>query len=393
LPKVGNSFLRKTVTITDSDSYGISLLYVEDEPDSRNMLNEILHSRYPELRIVVAHNGEAGMEAFLEHRPEIVITDINMPVANGITLATGIKAISPATEIIALTAHTETQLLLQAIEIGFSHYILKPIDINQIFSVIDKTLLMINSERQIAEQNLLIRELNSELARKAADLERANRELESFNYSVAHDLRSPIISISGFAQRLLNMHPTGTDETNKQYLEIINREADHMNNLIGSLLKFSVHSRKLVEKKWTCLSTMAHEIAATLQMQEQHSVTQFTIGDGINGYCDPELLRIVMDNLLGNAWKYSAASPRAKIEFGTEDREEDLVYFIRDNGIGFDPQQAGRLFIPFHRLECHDQFEGMGIGLATAQRIIDRHGGKIWAEGSPGNGATFFFTL
>ena len=176
----------------DPDGHGISLLYVEDEQDAREMLGEIIGRHYPDVRIFVAENGEAGLDSFKRNRPEIVITDINMPVTDGIRMATEIRSLSPATEIIALTAYTNTQHLLQAIEIGISHYILKPISVEQIFNVLDKSIAAIRSERLIAQQNSLIRDLNKKLVQKAAKLELANRELESFNYTVAHDLRGPL---------------------------------------------------------------------------------------------------------------------------------------------------------------------------------------------------------
>ncbi|GFE58795.1 response regulator [Geobacter sp. AOG1] len=377
----------------DPDGHGISLLYVEDEQDAREMLGEIIGRHYPDVRIFVAENGEAGLDSFKRNRPEIVITDINMPVTDGIRMATEIRSLSPATEIIALTAYTNTQHLLQAIEIGISNYILKPIDMEQIFRVIDKALALIRSERAIVRQNDVIRNLNEELVKKAAELEMANRELESFNYTVAHDLRSPMAAISGYSQVLLDMHASGLDDAGKGYLQVINREILRMNNLTGALLKFSVHSRKQVVKRWTNLSVMANEIKDNLLALEPGRRVDFCIVEGINGYGDPDLLRIVLENLLGNAWKYSVKKKGVRIEFGTINKEEDLVYFVRDNGQGFEQQDAEKLFVPFQRLQHEDEIDGLGIGLSTVYRIIQRHGGRVWAEGEKDKGAVFFFTL
>src|SRR6185369_4242439 len=173
----------------DQEDSGISLLYVEDEPATRALICEIIGLRYPDLRLIVAANGEEGIQTFMVNRPEIVLTDINMPIVNGLRMAEEIKLLKPATEIIALTAHSNPEHLLKAIEIGISHYILKPIDIEQIFRIIDKSLDTIRSERLIAHKNKVIQELNTELAAKATELEAANLDLESFNYTVAHDLR------------------------------------------------------------------------------------------------------------------------------------------------------------------------------------------------------------
>lgn len=381
------------MSITRPEDHTISLLYVEDDQASRHKLSEIIRHRYPDLELLTSENGEEGLDTFRVYQPEIVITDINMPVSNGIRMATEIKSTNPSTEIIALTAYTNAPYLLQAIEIGISHYILKPIDVEQIFKIIDRTLATIRSERVIAQQNNVIRDLNTELAQKAAELELANQELESFNYTVAHDLRSPMVTISGFSQYLLDMNASKLDDVSRRYLQTINREIGRVNNLIGVLLNFSVGSRKNVRKEWTNLSEIACEIRSNLLVQEPRRQVVFSIIEGINGYCDPALLRIVLENLLGNAWKYSAKKNNAHIEFGTINREDNLVYFIRDNGAGFDQQESKKLFAPFQRLQCDDEIDGMGIGLATAHRIIQRHGGTIWAEGERGKGATFFFTL
>ena len=378
---------------TDPDTYEISLLYVEDEPDSRRMLSKIIRHRYPEVRLLVSGNGEEGLELFKQFKPEVVITDINMPVTNGISMATGIKSLSPTTEIIALTAFTTTQHLLQAIEIGISHYILKPINLEHVFKVIDTSLDIVRSARLIDRQNDLIRNLNAELSEKAAELESANKELESFDYTVAHDLRSPMASISGYVQILLDMHASDLDEDGKTCLQIIHREVIRMNNLVGTLLRFSVNSRKQVVKKWTDISALVHEIRDDLQTKDPPRQVKFSIAEGVSGYCDPDLLQIVLENLLGNAWKYTANTDDARIEFGTINREEDLVYFVRDNGVGFDQQDAKHLFTPFQRLQVGNGVEGFGIGLATVHRIIQRHGGKIWAEGQNENGAIFSFTI
>jgi light-regulated signal transduction histidine kinase (bacteriophytochrome) len=189
------------------------------------------------------------------------------------------------------------------------------------------------------------------------------------------------------------MHPSTLDDTGKGYLQTINREINHMNKLVDVLLKFAVHSRKRLAKKWTDISQIAREVRDHLLVNGPRRNVTFSIAEGISGYGDPELLRIVLENLFENACKYSAKKTEARIEFGTINREEDLVYFVRDNGTGFDQQESEMLFAPFQRLQNDENFEGFGIGLATIYRIILRHGGKIWADGEKGTGATFYFTL
>lgn len=381
------------MTVTETPDIPLSLLYVEDDSDTRELISEILSQRYPELRIIVAENGEMGLKSFMQYRPELVITDINMPDTDGISMAAEIKLINPNVEIIALTAYTNTEHMLKAIEIGISHYVLKPIVIEQIFKVIDRAIALIQSEKALARQNEMVRNLNAELVQKSAELAITNQELESFNYTVAHDLRSPMAAIIGYSQVLLNMHASSMDDTAKEYIQVISRETVRMNNIIGALLKFSVQSRKRIEKRWTDLSSMAKEIIHNLMMEEPGRQVDFCIAEGINGYCDPDLMWIVLGNLFGNAWKYSAKKDDVRIEFGVINKEEDIVYFVRDNGVGFDPQEADKLFVPFHRLSGDDDVKGFGIGLATASRIIQRHGGKIWAESEKGEWAAFYFTI
>ncbi|GFO59663.1 hypothetical protein GMST_19880 [Geomonas silvestris] len=373
--------------------FHFSILYVEDESETRENLAEIIGRQFPDVQLYLAQNGAEGMQLFIEHRPDLVLTDINMPVASGLKMATEIKAVSPATEVIALTAYSNTEYLLSAIETGVSHYLLKPVDVRQISAVIGKALASVRSGRLIAQQNEVIRNLNAQLSQKAADLEFANEELETFNYTVAHDLRSPLANISGYAQLLLVTHAGQLDPDGKDHLQVINREVDRMKMLIGALLRFSQQTQKFAQKKPTDLSAMVREIRDILLQQEPQRKVAFSIEGGVRGFCDADLVRIALENLIGNAWKFSAPKGQARIEFGTISNEDDLVYYVRDNGVGFDLQQAERLFVPFHRLHADQEFEGCGIGLATAAKIIQRHGGRIWAEAKEGEGATFFFTL
>lgn len=377
---------RLNVTEIDQDNHVLTLLYVEDESDSRVEFVEIMRVRYPDLRLLVSVNGKEGLKLFKLNQPEIVVTDINMPVMNGIAMAAEIMAMNPATEIIALTAYSDKNYLMQAIEIGISGFIMKPTNVEQLFKVIDKVIASICSARQITKKNTEIRRLNTEL-------ELANKELEAFDYTLAHDLRSPMVNISGFARLLLVERFPGLNNKAKGYLHTIVAEITRLSSFIEALLKFSVRSRKPLEKKWTNLSEIAQRISAGLLAQETGRHVTFCIADGIKAYCEPDLLHLALENLVGNAWKYSAKVENARIEFGTISTEEDLVYFVRDNGAGFDQQDSEKLFVPFQRLHCENDFEGVGIGLATVDRIIRRHGGKIWADGEKQKGATFYFTL
>lgn len=377
----------------EPDNHSLSLLYVEDEKEAREMMSEIIRFRYSDVRFFVAENGTKGLSSFKRYRPDIVITDINMPVSSGIEMAAAIKSMDPAVEIIALTAYSDTLYLLQAIEIGISHYVLKPVDVDSFFKVVDKTVAQVRAAREAIRQNNLIRQLNVELADRSKELELANKELETYDYTVAHDLRSPMVIIRDVSRRVLDQHADKLDSIGTECLETIHREAVRVNNLADALLRLSVRTRKYPEKRKTDLSSMAHEISRNLAGQEPQRRVEFCIEEGVHGYCDPDLIRIVMDNLFGNAWKYSSAKDQVRIEFGTKSTQDDFVYFVRDNGSGFDEGEAEKLLAPFHRLLNDGAVEGFGIGLATAYRIIHRHGGRIWAEAEKGKGATFYFTL
>ncbi len=378
---------------TTQESSMISILYVEDDQSVMDIMLSMLGAKYPEVRFLSADNGRRGLEQFRKERPQIVITDISMPKLSGLGMSSEIKELAPATIIIAVTAHSETNNLLQAIEIGINHYVMKPVDYERLCLLIDQSIAIVRKEQLFREQQEQVRMLNTELMTKTRELEALNLELEAFDYTLAHDLRTPMVNISGFSQFLLREHASQLDDKGKESLQIIVLEIERLSRFVAALLKFSVTSRKQIEKKWMNLSEIAHQISTALLAQETGRQVTFCITDGIKAYCEPDLLHLVLENLLGNAWKYTAKVENARIEFGTISTEENLVYYVRDNGAGFDQQNSNMLFAPFQRLHCDSDFEGIGIGLATAYRIILRHGGRIWGEGEKGVGATFYFTL
>lgn len=232
-----------------------------------------------------------------------------------------------------------------------------------------------------------------ELAAKAAALEAANQELEAFSHTVSHDLRSPLTNISGSCQVLTTLCGDQLDDECKKFIGYIHDETRRMNTLITTLLKFSQLNRQELHRQAVDLSNMAAAIITGLRMQEPERQVTCSIADGVSCAADPLLICAVMENLLGNAWKYTGKEEAARIEFGVTAVAGKPAYFVRDNGAGFDMKQAHKLFDAFQRLHSRSEFEGTGIGLTTVQRIIQRHGGQVWAEGEVGKGATFFFTL
>jgi signal transduction histidine kinase len=236
-------------------------------------------------------------------------------------------------------------------------------------------------------------ELEQRVEERTRQLMAANRELETFSYSVSHDLRGPLEIINGFTHILLTEHGSKLDPGALEYVQQINAATQRMAELIDDLLNLSRVSTTSMHREKVDLSGMARSIADQLCRREPSRNVDFAIQNCPPVKGDSRLLRIVMENLLRNAWKYTSHREQARIEVGCEQRVGRTVFFLRDNGAGFDPEQADRLFKPFQRLHATSEFPGTGIGLATVQRIISRHGGELWAEGAVNQGATFYFTV
>jgi signal transduction histidine kinase len=236
-------------------------------------------------------------------------------------------------------------------------------------------------------------ELERRVEERTAQLAAANKELEAFSYSVSHDLRAPLRSIDGFSQAVLEDYSDQLDATGKENLQRVRAAAVRMATLIDDLLKLSRVTRAELRKEPSDLTAMARAIAHTLEEEEPGRRVEFNIGEGLTVDGDSRLLRVVMENLLGNAWKYTSHHDHARIELGQGEKNGRSVFYVRDDGAGFDPRYADRLFGAFQRLHGVKDFPGTGIGLATVQRIIHRHGGEIWAEAEIEKGATFYFSV
>jgi PAS domain S-box-containing protein len=506
----------------DNCLQAISILYVEDEAEAREMVSSMLTRKYPLLHLFTGEHGADGLRQFHDHRPEIVMTDISMPVMDGIKMSARIKELAPDTIIIAVTAFSDTPFLMDAIEIGFNHYVLKPIDYVALFAVLNKSIEAVTLKRQISFQNQRIRKLSraveespcsilitdtggaityanpkftqltgytmeevigstprimksgrmpastykelwstiiagsewhgefmnrkkngelywesasispifndfgeithyvavkedithrkqaeeqiellntelsaraAEMSKKATELELANQELEAFNYTVSHDLRSPLANISLFSQVIMELYCTSLDEECRKFIKGIQDETIRMSQLIDTLLGFARLTRSELSLKPLDLSRIAGEVAHKLTQFEPERRAEFRIAEGIMVKGDESLLRVVLANMLGNAWKYSAQREEAVIEFGRSKIGGNQTCYVRDNGAGFDMAYEDQLFAPFKRLPGTETIKGFGIGLATVKRIIKLHGGQVWGKGEQDKGATFYFTL
>jgi light-regulated signal transduction histidine kinase (bacteriophytochrome) len=308
--------------------------------------------------------------------------------------------------LIMLTALEERNAMIEGLIAGADDYISKSSEMEVLKARVRAQIRrkQFEDENRRIREELLHKELEATEARAArelaetraalvGELERKNRELEAFSYSVSHDLRAPLRSIDGYSKMLLEDFGDSLDKQAKDYLDVVCGSAQRMNDLIEGMLALSRVGRIDMERTEVSLTDLARAVAAELARNEPGRKVRFEVDDGLVAQADGRLMRIALDNLIGNAWKFTGNTPDAKIEFRRERRDGGMVYFVRDNGSGFDMQYASKLFTPFQRLHSDAEFSGTGIGLATVHRVIDRHGGRLWAEGEPGRGATLYFTL
>ena len=273
------------------------------------------------------------------------------------------------------------------------------------FEIIGRRTMVLNARRIYREANktqmilLAIEDITErkraeeELLKSNTELAAVNDELETFSYSVSHDLRAPLRSIDGFSQALLEDYPDKLDEQGKNYLNRVRAASQKMGQLIDDLLNLSRLTRKDMNYEAVNLTMLAQTIAEELKETQPERQVEFVIHEGLVVNGDARLLAVLLENLLGNAWKFTSKHPSARIEFAITQHGDKPVYFVRDDGIGFDMTYVDKLFSAFQRLHAPSEFPGTGIGLATARRIVNRHGGSIWAEGAVEQGATFYFSL
>ncbi len=347
------------------------ILCVDDEPQNISLLQAMLMPRGYE--VVTAINGQDALFKIRHERIDLCLLDVMMLGMDGYEVCRQIKSedLHRKIPVVMITSLADKENRIRGIEAGAEDFISKPFDSTEVLARV-KMLLHVKS-------------LNDKL-------ESANLELEAFNYSVAHDLRSPLIVIHGFLELLKKRSSDTLDEQCKGYLQRVMESAQSMNRLIDTLLSFSHINRVVMQRERFDLSRIANEVSMSLHDSAPERLITFSIAEGLMVEGDPELLRVVLNNLMGNAWKHNCGQESVVIEFGVTEAKGITIYFVRDNGQGFDMSLADKLFIPFLRLPGTN-VEGHGIGLATAERIVTRHGGRIWAESMPGKGATFLFTL
>jgi two-component system, NtrC family, sensor kinase len=358
--------------------------------------------------VVLAHSGEEAIEMLAVQNVDCILLDLMMPGIGGQETCRRIKASATLrnTPLIMLTAVTDQQALIEGLGTGADDYIVKSNELDLLRARIQVQMRRKQFEdesRRIRDQLLhselealearAARELAETKARLVEELEYKNKELEAFSYSVSHDLRAPLRSIDGFSQALIEDYGDRLDETAQNYLRRIRAAAQRMAALIDDMLLLSRISRTHVNRERVDLSLLAQTVADELKQQNQERLVTLRIQPGLITDADHGLMRVLLDNLLGNAWKFTARTADALIELRTQTEGMETVFLVKDNGAGFDMAHASTLFQPFQRLHDAADFPGTGIGLATVQRVVDHHGGRIWAEGTVGCGATVFFTI
>jgi signal transduction histidine kinase len=369
-----------------------AILVVDDEIQSRRLLEALLR---PEGYLTQsAASGEEALTLIAQRAPDLILLDIMMPGMDGYEVASILKA-NPATSnipIIMLTALTDRSACLAGLKAGAEEFLTKPVDRAELWLRV-RNLLRLKEFGDFLQNHACI--LEERVQQRTAQLQAANQELEAFSYSVSHDLRTPLNTINGFSNLLgKEIGADSASERSKHYLARIRAGAVQMGELIDALLSLAQVSRTSLHWDRVDLSALAQTVLNGYREREPGRVVQFDIQPELVVEGDPRLLRDVLENLLGNAWKFSAKQARSEITFGHEKGSADeTVYFVRDNGAGFDMAYSEKLFGAFQRLHTAAEFDGTGIGLATVHRIVMRHGGKVWAESAPGRGATFYFTL
>lgn len=402
--------LRGKATSTSTDTVSLlgprKILAVDDSLTYLQGLADALRDEGYD--VVLARSGEEALELLAIESVDCILLDLVMAGLDGRETCRRIKSAPIVRDIplIMLTALEDRAAMLEGLSAGADDYIPKSSD----FEVLKARVRAQIRRKQFEDENRHIREelLRKEIeateahaARELAEtraalveeLERKNRELESFSYSVSHDLRSPLRSIDGFSQALLEDYVDKLDEQGQDYLRRVRAATQRMGELIDDLLQLSRVGRAELHRERVDLSVLAQSVVEDLRRQHPDRVVETVVQSGLMVHADGRLMKIVLENLLGNAWKFTSKVQRPKIEVGVTSVAENETYFVRDNGAGFDMLYAQKLFRPFQRLHSETEFPGTGIGLATIHRVVDRHGGRAWVEAALNNGATVFFTL
>ncbi len=367
------------------DQPAARLLVVDDEPLVMGALCNTLRDEGYEA--FGAASGEEALTRLAAERFDLVLTDLMLPKMDGVELLARARELDPQLVGIVMTGHGTIPTAVDAMKAGAIDYVQKPFKLGTLRPALERGLTL----RRLRVKNA---QLEERVHERTAELEFVNKELEAFAYSVSHDLRTPLRAVRGFAELLVG-RADGFSAEDRRCLEMVHRGACEMDQLIDSLLAFSRVGHKAPERRPIDLERLARDVFEDLSGDRRGRAVEFTVRSLPAASGDPVLVRQVLVNLIANALKFTRPRDPARVEVGATAPAGGgaVVYFVRDNGVGFDMKHADRLFGVFQRLYHAQEFEGTGVGLAMVRRIVERHGGQIWAEAAEDKGATFFFTL
>jgi two-component system sensor histidine kinase/response regulator len=377
-----------------------TILIIDDKPSNIYVLEKLLEK--PDRVLLSATTGRNGLMLALENSIDLIFLDVQMPEMNGFEVAQILKSNKRTRDIPIIFQSAEMkerQSIMKGFEEGAVDYLAKPLDPELTKAKVSVLLKIQMQKKELIEKNnslekaeAEITKLNGELEKKIGELELANKEMESFSYSVSHDLRAPIRSLEGYSKILIEDYASTMDAEANRLLQIIRNNARKMDTLINDLLEFSRLGKKEVQKSSVNTEQLVRNIVNEISpVVNNHAKVQLHSLPPANA--DYTLIKQVWVNLISNGLKYSAKKKEPLIEIGSHSQAAETVYYVKDNGAGFDMQYADKLFGVFQRLHKTTEFEGTGVGLAIVQRIVLKHGGRVWGEGKPQEGATFYFSL
>ncbi len=370
----------------------LKVLLVEDNAADARLIQESLAERSDEpFDLETVDTLQTGLQRLSAGGIDAMLLDLGLPDSYGVETFVRAKARALGVAIIILTGLNDDSLALKLVQGGAQDFVAK-VDVsgNNLTRAI---LYAVEREKLEQEFRKLNLQLEQRVKDRTAELEASNRELEAFSYSVSHDLRAPLSVLIGFAELLRLKNEAQLDEIGQKYLRRIHESAFRMSELMNDLIRLAKVSRQGPTREKVPLRSLVDEVVAELESQNEKRKIEWRIGALPVVECDHGLMKQVLANLISNAVKYTRPREIAVIEIGETIMGRERTFFVRDNGVGFDMKNANKLFVPFQRLHRHEEFEGTGIGLATVQRIVEKHKGRVWVESKVGVGSTFFFTL
>lgn len=362
------------------------IVIVDDNPENLRALKVILEERGYVVRAAIS--GKLALSAINEARPDLILLDIMMPEMDGYEVCQQLKSMPGTRDIpvLFISALDGTTDKIRAFEVGGLDYISKPFYSEEVIARVRTHISLSRAQHKLEEAY-------DSLKDHADKLENANNELAAFSYSVSHDLRAPLRAIGGFSQILAEDYADVVDENGKDCLQRISSGVNKMGRLIEDILQLSKLSTAELVRHKVDMSSLAKDVVRKLCEQNSDRQVQVSIASDMQSCSDGLLITILLTNVIGNAWKYTQKTDSPTIEIGVEKKGHEKIFFVRDNGAGFDMKYADGIFKPFKRLHSEAEYEGTGIGLATVQRIIKLHGGRVWVESEINKGTTIYFVL